>query len=182
MRNSVFLQAIYARDLNNNIGDGEKLLEFNKKDMQYFSKTTAGSVVIMGMKTFKTFAKPLKGRYHIVLTRDPKLVNTFQVIDGTTVRYVGYAAQALEWAETVSGEYPKVFVIGGAQIYNLFLGHIDLWHVTTFMNNFMPENPVQFIGPMFGGRVSPHRYDKVASTYVHSEEGTPFTIEVYKAV
>ena len=85
-----------------------------KEDMKFFKQTTTGHPVVMGRKTFESLKKPLPDRQNIVLTRDPDW--------------------SAEGAEVIHGIHelppmrlidPKVFVIGGAQIYELFLPHCD---------------------------------------------------------
>jgi dihydrofolate reductase len=46
----------------------------NREDLQRFVGHTMGTPMIMGRKTFDSFPQPLKGRRHIVLTRNPPLV------------------------------------------------------------------------------------------------------------
>ena len=41
-----------------------------KEEFQHFKKTTLGSPILMGRKTFETLGKPLKGRLNIILTKN----------------------------------------------------------------------------------------------------------------
>jgi dihydrofolate reductase len=77
-----------------------------------------GKPMIMGRKTFDSFPGPLPGRRHIVLTRDR-----------------GWRAEGAEVAHSVAdalslaGE-SDVAVIGGAEIFTLFLGLADRIELT----------------------------------------------------
>jgi dihydrofolate reductase len=78
-------------------------------DLKRFKAMTGGLPMIMGRKTFESFPDLLFGRRHIVLTRD-----TDWSRPGAEV------ADSVEAALALAGG-PVVAVIGGAQIYRLFL-------------------------------------------------------------
>lgn len=77
-------------------------------DLQRFKKITMGRPMIMGRKTFESLPGLLPGRQHIVLTRNPE-----------------YKAEGCEvvanWGHVASLVQDKVFVIGGAKIYEYAL-------------------------------------------------------------
>lgn len=68
-----------------------------------------GKPMVMGRKTFDSFPRLLPGRRHIVLTRDPDWAQ-----EGADV------AHSVEAALALAGD-GDVAVIGGAEIYRLFL-------------------------------------------------------------
>ena len=80
-----------------------------KEDLKRFVAHTTGTPMIMGRKTFESFPQPLKGRRHIVLTRDP----TWQA-EGAEI------AHSLEEALVLAGD-GDISVIGGADIFELFM-------------------------------------------------------------
>jgi dihydrofolate reductase len=80
------------------------------EDLKRFKAMTMGKPMVMGRKTFESFPKPLPGRRHIVLTRDP----AWQA-DGAEV------AHSLEEAIALAGEVDEIAVIGGAEVFALFL-------------------------------------------------------------
>jgi dihydrofolate reductase len=91
------------------------------EDMAHFREITHGHPVIMGRATWDSLParfRPLPGRENIVVTR-----NCTWHDDGAT--RVGSVAAALEAA----GER-DTWVIGGAQIYELFVAHADRVEVT----------------------------------------------------
>lgn len=100
---------IYARADNGVIGRDNALPWRLPADLKRFKALTIGKPMIMGRKTFESFPAPLPGRRHIVLTRDAQ----WQAEGAEVARDV---ASALALAG--SGD---VAVIGGAEIYRLFL-------------------------------------------------------------
>lgn len=76
------------------------------EELGFFRTTTMGNPIVMGRKTFNALPGPLPGRENIVLSRDPR----FQP-PGATI--AGSLQEALEHC---SGQ-PKVFIIGGAQVF-----------------------------------------------------------------
>ncbi len=78
-------------------------------DLRHFKALTMNKPMVMGRKTFESLPGLLPGRRHIVLTRDPDWSE-----DGAEVAHSVEAAVHLANA-------PHVAVIGGAEIYRLFL-------------------------------------------------------------
>ncbi|KQN24950.1 diacylglycerol kinase [Sphingomonas sp. Leaf33] len=79
-------------------------------DLKRFKAMTLGKPMVMGRKTFVSFPAPLPGRRHIVLTRDRSWS-----ADGAEVAHTREEALAL------AGDVPEVAVIGGAEVFALFL-------------------------------------------------------------
>lgn len=86
-------------------------------DLKRFKAMTLGRPMVMGRKTFDSFPAPLPGRRHIVLTRDPHWRAT-----GAEVAHDVEAALAL------AGD--DVAVIGGAEVFALFLDRADRIELT----------------------------------------------------
>jgi dihydrofolate reductase len=80
-----------------------------REDLRRFVAHTTGTPMIMGRKTFESFPQPLKDRRHIVLTR-----NRGWHAKGAEVVHSPEEALAL------AGD-GDVTVIGGAEIYELFM-------------------------------------------------------------
>ena len=66
----ISLIAAVAR--NGAIGRGNQLLCRISEDLKFFKRTTLGSPVIMGRKTWDSIGRPLPGRRNIVITRNPQ--------------------------------------------------------------------------------------------------------------
>ncbi|MBA4042156.1 MAG: dihydrofolate reductase [Sphingobium sp.] len=97
-----------ARADNGVIGADGKIPWHIPGEQRRFKAMTMGKPMIMGRKTFESFPKPLPGRRHIVLTRDPDWSAA-----GAEVAHDPDSALAL-----CGG---PASVIGGAQVYALFL-------------------------------------------------------------
>jgi len=81
-----------------------------KSDLQHFKRVTSGRPVVMGRKTFESIGKPLPGRLNIVVTRDTNYHR-----DGITV------VHSVDAALAAAGAAEEVMVIGGADLFRLFL-------------------------------------------------------------
>lgn len=88
-------------------------------DLRHFKRMTTGHPVIMGRKTWESLPKrPLPGRLNIVITRGE------QPIEGAvTAASVEEALKACEGLE-------RPIVMGGAEIYRLFLPKADELYIT----------------------------------------------------
>ncbi len=128
---------IVAVDRNLAIGKAGRLPWHYSADMKFFKETTVGNAVVMGRRTWLTLKGPLPNRQNIVLTRNGDVI----VPDG--VKVMSDTQAVLEFASSLD---THVFVIGGAQIYEAFLPHIERWLVTEVplsvagADTFMPKN------------------------------------------
>lgn len=86
-------------------------------DLPRFKAMTMGSPIVMGRKTYDSIGRPLPGRKNIVITRDQQLV-----IEGVEIAHsTEHALQMVVNASAITDHNDKVFVIGGGEIYSLFL-------------------------------------------------------------
>ncbi|MGV3768666.1 MAG: dihydrofolate reductase [Sphingobium phenoxybenzoativorans] len=109
---------ILARADNGVIGRDGKLPWHLPADLRRFKTLTQGRPMVMGRKTFDSLPGLLPGRRHIVLTRDEAWSE-----EGAEVAHSVDAAIRLANA-------PSMSVIGGAEIYALFLPHADRIELT----------------------------------------------------
>ena len=112
---------IAAVDRKGAIGKGGKLPWHYSADMKFFRETTTGHAVVMGRKTWLTIGKPLKNRLNIVLSRDSNIDPQESLIVLSDIDSV------LSFNNSLTTD---LFVIGGAQIYEAFLPHIEKWIIT----------------------------------------------------
>jgi len=112
---------IAAVDRKGAIGKGGKLPWHYSADMQFFRETTTGHAVVMGRKTWLTIGKPLKNRLNIVLSRDSNIEPQESLLVFSDIESV------LSFSNSLTTD---LFVIGGAQIYEAFLPHIEKWIIT----------------------------------------------------
>lgn len=87
------------------------------EDLKVFKRITTGHPIVMGRKTFDSLGRPLPNRQNIVLTRDSE-----------------WQAEGAETIHTIDDLFSldlmdkHVCIIGGEQIFRLFLPFIDtLW-------------------------------------------------------
>jgi len=99
---------------NGEMGHNNELLWHLPGDLPRFKEITMGSPIIMGRKTFDSIGRALPGRLNIVLTAN----HDWQADGVTTASSID---QALILAKDSAAE--KIFVIGGGQIYKLFLAY-----------------------------------------------------------
>jgi dihydrofolate reductase len=123
---------VVARAQNGVIGRAGKLPWHIPADLKRFKALTMGSAIVMGRKTFESLPGLLPGRRHIVLTRDR-----------------GWKAEGAEVGHSVDevlqlagGE--RVSVIGGAEIFGLFLPIADRLELTDVLadidgDTFLPD-------------------------------------------
>lgn len=102
---------IAAMDGDGAIGKDGNLLCYVPGDLKRFKEITSGHKVVMGRKTFDSLPKgPLPDRENIILTRNKSLE-----IKGATV--VNSKQQVLD----LCSEDETVFIIGGGEIYEMFI-------------------------------------------------------------
>ena len=109
---------ILARADNGVIGRDGHLPWRLPADLKRFKALTMGKPMIMGRKTFDSFPAPLPGRRHIVLTRD-----------------AAWRARGAEPVASVDAALAlagpgEAMVIGGGEVFALFLPHADRIELT----------------------------------------------------
>jgi dihydrofolate reductase len=127
----MILSIISAIANNNEIGRKNELLWNLPIDMKHFKETTSGHPVIMGQKTFESLGigqdgqsgRALPNRRNIVLTLDQDFKR-----EGIEIYY---STSAIEHAlnETLKSD-EEAFIIGGGQIYKLFIEKADRLYIT----------------------------------------------------
>jgi dihydrofolate reductase len=127
----MILSIISAVANNNEIGRKNDLLWHLPIDFKHFKETTTGHPVIMGQRTFESLGidldgnpgKPLPNRRNIVLTLDKDFKR-----EGVEVYY---SIEDLEKSLTETmGKDEEAFIIGGGQIYKLFIDKADRLYIT----------------------------------------------------
>lgn len=111
---TLHLTAIVAMTPERVIGRGGTLPWHLPDDLAFFKRTTTGHPVVMGRKTYQSLGRPLPKRRNIVLTRDPNW-------SAPGVEVIHAPAELA----TLPGLDGRVFIIGGAEIYQAFLPQLD---------------------------------------------------------
>jgi len=135
----VTLIAAVAR--NGVIGHRNRLLWHLPEDLRHFRRTTQGHPVIMGRRTWDSLPerfRPLPGRRNIVVTRQP----------GWQAAGASSAPSPAAALELAAGA-PRVFVIGGAELYATMLPLADELLLTEIERDFAGDT----MFPRFDRRV-----------------------------
>ncbi len=135
VRTGLFL--IYARADNGVIGKDNALPWRLPADLKRFKALTIGKPMIMGRKTFESLPGLLPGRRHIVLSRD----GGWQAEGAEVATSV---EQALALALAGDGE---VAVVGGAEIYRLFMPLAERVELTEVRGAFDGDTMMEPLGP-----------------------------------
>ena len=114
---------------NGEIGLNNKLLWKSPSDLASFKSITEGYPIIMGRKTFESLPGILPNRTHIVVTNQDKTLSAFKLADSVKSSITEAISEAKGFG------CKKVFIIGGASIYNqalesdlvneLIITHVD---------------------------------------------------------
>lgn len=113
------ISMIVARSRNHVIGRDNQMPWKISADLQFFKKVTMGHPVIMGRKTWESIGRPLPGRRNIVVSR-----NTDLKLNGAEV------VHSLDEALATLNEFPRVFVIGGEQLFTQAFPQADRLYIT----------------------------------------------------
>ncbi len=110
---------IVARSRNHVIGRDNQMPWKISADLQFFKRVTMGHPVIMGRKTWESIGRPLPGRRNIVVSRNSSLQLTGAEVAGS-----------LDEALNRLSDSPRVFVIGGEQLFTQGFNKADLLYIT----------------------------------------------------
>ena len=109
------LSMIFACDEQGAIGKDGDLPWRQSSDLQFFKRTTLNKTVVMGRKTWDSLGRALPKRRNIVMTR----------------RGLDAEVETMSFDEVMAlANEEEVMVIGGGEIYALFLPHAKEIHRT----------------------------------------------------
>jgi dihydrofolate reductase len=121
----MILSAVVATDLNNGIGVDNKLPWHMPADLKFFKSVTMGYPIIMGRKTYESIGRLLPGRRNVIITRNPDYK-----VEGAEV--CGSIQEAIDHCKNEE----KVFIIGGAEIFNKSMEYMDEIYRTVVKDQF----------------------------------------------
>ena len=118
------INLIWAQDKNGGIGKNNTLPWHIPEDLKNFKKLTIDSPIIMGRKTWESLTiKPLPNRRNIVLS-------------SSIIKNVEHYDTIEKCMEKLRNDgIKKIFIIGGAQIYDIFFQYADKLHITLINEN-----------------------------------------------
>lgn len=114
MTSKPFVQIVVAYARNRVIGRDNGLPWRLPGDLAHFKRSTLGSPIIMGRKTWESLGRPLPGRLNVVISRNPDFP-----AQGATV------CDSLEAALKACADAGKVCIIGGEQVFRMALPMTD---------------------------------------------------------
>lgn len=121
------LTFVWIEDENQLIGRANKLPWHLPADLKHFKAVTVGDAVLMGRKTYEALPiKPLPNRRNIILTR-----NKDYVAPGAEVFHSKEAILS-----AVDTDQQTLHIIGGGEIYRLFIDEVDELYQTIIEGDF----------------------------------------------
>lgn len=123
------LSIIAALDKNNAIGYRNNLLCYLPADLKHFKQLTSGHSIVMGRKTFESLPKgALPNRKNIVLSKN----KNFHCENCIIIRSV-------DELFNIDHDDDEIFIIGGAQIYSLFIDKANMLYLTHIHHEFKAD-------------------------------------------
>lgn len=174
------------------IGKNNDLLIKLKEDQKFFKNITSNSlssfsklqknVVLMGRKTWFSIPqekRPLENRINLVLTRDNDLIKTAPYNNNKKVEKDVYFLNYKQFLQFYKKYNPNVFVIGGSNVYNMFLENNGILKannifLTEVKDYKLTEDPDTFIN------VPNYRYKLIGYSQKFKTEKCNYRILTYK--
>ena len=122
----IIMIAAVAKD--NGLGLDNKLVWHIPRDLKHFKNLTHGHCIIMGRKTFESLPKALPYRKNIVLSRRGNITYNDAIV-------VNNVEKAIE--ETKHD--PKPYIVGGGEIYELFMNYSSYIELTRIYHKFKSD-------------------------------------------
>ena len=145
------LKMIFACDVNGVIGRNGDLPWRQSTDLKFFKKTTLGTTVVMGRKTWESLPFPLPGRRNIVISRSNR-----DDVEVMSVDDVNALAQKED-----------LFIIGGGEIYAIFLPSCDVIYRTVIKTSVQD-------GDTFAPEVDETQFQLIENNEISAEENDDF--------
>lgn len=157
---------VWAQDENGVIGLDGGMPWHLPNDLKIFKKITSNHTVVMGRKTYEGLPfQPLPNRKNIILSRS----EDYEVDEA--VQIITSKDEMLEYA-TKTGE--DLYIIGGSQIFELFMDEVDVLYKTVIHDEFEGDTYVpEFEWDNFEIDIE-NRYE--------IEDGHPYAHTFYKLV
>ena len=126
------IHLIWAQDKHGAIGKNGDLPWHIPEDLKNFKKLTLNQPIVMGRKTWDSLKfKPLPKRRNIVLTSQ-KNIESADTFDNLVTLLNDLGNNGVK----------KIFVIGGAQIYNVFWELATVLHITYVNENCIDADTI----------------------------------------
>ena len=150
------LALIAAIDRNHVIGRGNVMPWHLPEDLRRFRDLTMGAPILMGRKTHESIGRALPGRRNLVISRAAPAAAPNDSIE----RY-----SSLESALAAAPDAPRIFVIGGGEIYRQALPMASALQLT--------EIDAEFVGDTFFPQFDRAQWQETARE-AHEQAAAPF--------
>ena len=144
------------------IGKDGKLIWRIPKDLEKFKQITYGGTMIMGRKTFLSLPGVLKGRKHIVLTRDKNFKAENEQVEVLT--------NILDLRPYIEGK-EEYFIIGGGEIFRLLLPYAKKLYLSRLHK--------EYEGDTFFPHINNEEWEVSSEEEIYDESSdTSFTFQI----
>ena len=142
-----------------------------KSDMAHFRRETLGKTVVMGRKTWLSLGKPLPNRKNVVITRDHALqAQLGKFLHEGAAAAFGTMDEVLEACHAEA----ELMVIGGAEIYRLFL--------PMAREQILTELEIDVVGDTFYPEFHLDQWTCYREVPCPAGEKIPYTIRYYERI
>lgn len=120
---------------NSTIGINNSLPWHLPNDLAFFKQHTLNKPIIMGRKTYESLGRPLPKRDNIIISRNPQPDDLPENV---------FYFDSLEKAINAYKDSSEIMIIGGAQLYNSAISHMNKLYLTRVNTDvegdtFLPE-------------------------------------------
>ena len=155
MAKSPLLTMIAAAAKNDALGKDNDLIWHISEDLKRFKRLTSGHAIIMGRKTFESMPKALPNRTNIVLTNK----KDYQPEEAIVVH-------TIEDALNLVKDDTQPFIIGGGEIYRLFMPYCDRIELTRVHHNFEAD--------VFFPKIDLNQWKEIARENIDATKEQPY--------
>lgn len=126
------------------IGIGNEIPWRIPEDFKHFRNTTMGNMLLVGYNTYKTLPpKAFEGREYIVLNANEPIEDLVGICQFRNLDMI------FSVLDTPNTDFNKVFIAGGAMVYDSLIDYCDE-AIITWVNDFFPQGNKMFpIGKLF---------------------------------
>lgn len=118
MEKGIDIELIVAMDKNRVIGKNGKMPWHIPEELQSFKNITADSNIVMGRKTLESIGRALPNRVNICVSKSLSEFKGVRVVDD-----LSKLADVIDYDK-------RIFIIGGSEMYKLFMKHATVLHVS----------------------------------------------------
>jgi dihydrofolate reductase len=150
------ISAVVAMSEDRVIGKDNQLPWRLPADLRHFKSLTTGNPIVMGRKTYESIGKPLPNRTNIICTRNPEYSAPGCIV----------VTSALQAIHSIAEDSSQIFIIGGAEIYQLFMPMIERIYLTIVHH--------VFDGDAYFPELDSSRWNEISRSSHESDNENPY--------